>query len=91
MFMPERKKPGLISRVFYLLEGQSTTARLSVPSPVSSFLAFPEEHFVAHHRFIRVFVLHVLDVGVVIRHADHQACSLTEVFTEATQVIEHAE
>jgi hypothetical protein len=31
----------------------------------------------------------MLDVVVVVGHADHQARGLTEVFTEATQVIEH--
>src|SRR3990167_1911648 len=66
----------------------STTFRPGL-APVTRFLAFPEEHFVAHHRLVRVFALHVFDVGVVVRHAHHQARGLTEVFTEATQVIEH--
>ena len=58
-------------------------------APVTGFLAFAKERLVVHHRFVRVFGLHMLDVVVVVGHADHQARSLAEVLTEATQVIEH--
>src|SRR5471030_3240715 len=72
----------------YFSANRSTTLRPSLTA-VTRFLTFPKEHLVAQHRFVRVFGLHMLDVVVVVGHADHQARSLTEVFTEATQVIEH--
>jgi hypothetical protein len=67
-----------------------STALRPTLATVTGFLTFAEEHLVAHDRFVRVFGLHVLDIIIVVGHADHQARGLTEVFTEATKVIEHA-
>src|SRR5689334_16788002 len=66
-----------------------STALRPTLATVTGFLTLPKEHLIAHHRFVRVLGLHMLDVVVVVGHADHQARGLTEVFTEATQVIEH--
>src|SRR5476651_1204050 len=78
-----------VLRHIMICRNRSTALRPTLAA-VTRFLTFPEEHLVAHHRLVRVFGLHMLDVIVVVGHADHQARGLTEVFTEATQVIEHA-
>src|SRR5690606_3238259 len=56
---------------------------------VTGFLALPEERLVAHHRLVRMLGLHVLDIVVVVGHADHQAGCLPQVLTQSPQVVEH--
>src|SRR5450830_308035 len=66
-----------------------STALRPALAAITRFLSLPEERLIGHDRLVRVLVLHMLDVGVVVGHADHQARGLTEVLTEATQVVEH--
>src|SRR5881394_1404463 len=85
-----RKHALSLSSIASQLAPTRSTALRPTLATVTGFLTLAKEHLIAHYRFVRVLGLHMLDVVVVVGHADHQACSLTEVFTEATQVIEHA-
>lgn len=56
---------------------------------VARLLALAEKFFIGHHRLVRVVVFHVLDVGIVVRHAHQHARRLPEIFPRLAEISEH--
>src|ERR1019366_5428438 len=63
----------------------ATTAEPSLAHSVSGNLSFAEELFVAHHVLARMHFLPMSDIGLVVRHPDHQACRLGHHLTHQAQ------
>lgn len=65
------------------------TALRPALAAVARVLAFAKELFIGHRRLIRVGYSHVLDVVIVIRHADHHLCRLAQVLTCFGKGVKH--
>ena len=65
------------------------TALRPALAAVARVLAFAKELFISHRRLIRVGYSHVLDVVIVIRHADHHLRRLAQVLTCFGKGVKH--
>lgn len=65
------------------------TALRPALAAVARVLAFAKELFISHRRLIRVGYSHVLDVVIVIRHADHHLRRLAQIFSCFRKGIKH--
>ncbi len=65
------------------------TALRPALAAVARVLAFAKELFISHRRLIRVGYSHVLDVVIVIRHADHHLRRLAQVLTCFGEGVKH--
>lgn len=71
------------------LPKRGLTALRPALAAVARVLAFAKELFISHRRLIRVGYSHVLDVVIVIRHADHHLRRLAQVLTCFGKGVKH--
>jgi hypothetical protein len=64
----------------------SATAKSPLAHAIPRRLAFPEKHLPRHGRGFGVKRVHMRDIGVVIRHADHQIGRLNHAAAGRAQV-----
>src|SRR6476660_9501025 len=77
--MPVPVLPLNCRNVLHRISGEhelTTTPESPLANRVTCFLALYEKFFVAHNWLARMIEIAVPDIGLIVRHPNHQACGL---------------